>query len=249
MDAKAEMKYLKLKDITPYEKNPRKNKDAVKAVAESIKEFGAQNPIIVDNNRIIIAGHTRYMAALELGLTEFPCIVAVNLTPEQVKAYRLVDNKTSELSEWDMDLLTEEIAGILDIDLSRFGFDALGEGDDENPYSTKVNIPQYEVTGELPNTSELVDTIKGNILKQEIEEADITDEEKEFLKKAATRHYVFNYRKIAEYYANIANPVMQRLMERSALVIIDLDNAIANGYVKLAGDIADMLNEPEDEEE
>lgn len=109
---KQEMVYLPLDEIKPYEKNPRKNKDAVKYVAESLKEFGAQSPIIVDKDMVIIAGHTRLLAAKQIGMKEFPVIIADGLSKEQVKAYRLADNKTAEKSDWDDDLLSQEIAGM-----------------------------------------------------------------------------------------------------------------------------------------
>ena len=112
-------------EIKPYENNPRDNDDAVNAVANSIKEFGWQQPIVVDNEGVIIAGHTRYKAAQKLGLKHVPVVVANNLTPDQVKAYRLADNKTAELADWDMDLLNDELDQIRDIDMSDFGFDDL----------------------------------------------------------------------------------------------------------------------------
>ena len=110
-------------DIKPYENNPRNNDDAVDAVANSIKEFGWQQPIVVDIGGVIIAGHTRYKAAQKLGLKTVPVVVADNLTEEQVKAYRLADNKSGELAAWDMDMLDEELGKIDDIDMSQFGFD------------------------------------------------------------------------------------------------------------------------------
>lgn len=112
-------------EIKPYENNPRDNDDAVDAVANSIKEFGCQQPIVVDNEGVIIAGHTRYKAAQKLGLKHVPVVVADNLTPDQVKAYRLADNKTAELADWNMDLLNDELDQIRDIDMSDFGFDDL----------------------------------------------------------------------------------------------------------------------------
>ncbi|MCT7799501.1 MAG: DNA modification methylase [Lactobacillus crispatus] len=112
-------------EIKPYENNPRDNNDAVDAVANSIKEFGWQQPIVVDNEGVIIAGHTRYKAAQKLGLKHVPVVVADNLTPDQVKAYRLADNKTAELADWNMDLLNDELDQIRDIDMSDFGFDDL----------------------------------------------------------------------------------------------------------------------------
>jgi site-specific DNA-methyltransferase (adenine-specific) len=114
---------LKLADIKPYEKNPRKNDEAVKYVAESIKEFGFKVPIVIDGNNVIVCGHTRYKASKKLGLETVPCIIADDLTEEQIKAYRLADNKVAEQAEWNFDLLGDELADIFDIDMSYFGFE------------------------------------------------------------------------------------------------------------------------------
>ena len=120
----------KIGEIKPYEKNPRKNDNAVDAVASSISQFGFKNPIVIDGNNVIICGHTRYKAAQKLGLDVVPCVVADDLTDEQIKAYRLADNKVAELAEWDIDLLGYELDGIFDIDMSDFGFD-LSEDEEE----------------------------------------------------------------------------------------------------------------------
>ena len=112
----------KVNDLKPYENNPRFNDEAVEYVANSIKEFGFKVPIIIDKNNVIVAGHTRYKASLELGLKEVPCIVADDLNDEQVKAFRLADNKVSEKSQWNYELLDEELDDILDIDMSQFDF-------------------------------------------------------------------------------------------------------------------------------
>lgn len=117
---------LPVPEVRPYEKNPRKNAEAVKYVKASIEKFGFKQPIIVDSNRVIIAGHTRLEAAKSLGMAEVPCIVADDLTDAQVKALRLADNKVAEFSEWDLDLLggeLGELAEISDIDMGDFGFD------------------------------------------------------------------------------------------------------------------------------
>lgn len=112
----------KITEIKPYEKNPRKNEGAVEYVANSIKEFGFKVPIVIDSNGVIVAGHTRYIAAKSLGMKSVPCVIADDLTDEQIKAFRLVDNKTAELSEWNFDLLNDELDSIFDIDMSEFGF-------------------------------------------------------------------------------------------------------------------------------
>jgi site-specific DNA-methyltransferase (adenine-specific) len=125
-----EVQSMKISDVKPYPHNPRKNDSGVEAVANSIKEFGWQQPIVIDKDNVIIVGHTRYKAAKKLGMKEVPVVVADKLTDEQVKAYRLADNKTNELTDWDMGLLDDELGNILDIDMSDFGFD-LDIPDDE----------------------------------------------------------------------------------------------------------------------
>ena len=112
----------KINEVIPYENNPRKNDEAVEYVAKSIEEFGFKNPIIIDKNSVIVAGHTRVLAAKKLGLTEVPCIMADDLTEEQIKAFRLADNKVGEIATWDFDLLNLELDNIFDIDMVDFGF-------------------------------------------------------------------------------------------------------------------------------
>lgn len=182
--------WKRLDEITPYENNPRDNDQAVDAVASSIKEFGFKVPIVIDAQGVIVAGHTRHKAAKKLGLEKVPCIVADDLSDEQIRAFRLADNKTAELADWNEDLLAQELA--------------------------------------------------------EIEASGLSKEEKGFLLRAAGRHTVFNYGLIAEYYAH-ASPEMQELMEKSALVIIDVDNAIANGYATLMGEVLDAMGEAGDD--
>ncbi len=114
----------KLADIRPYDKNPRLNDNAVAAVAASIREFGFRQPIVVDTDGVIICGHTRYKAAVQLGLEKVPVHTAKDLTPEQIKAYRIADNKTGELAEWNYDLLPIELGELAtcEYDLSLLGF-------------------------------------------------------------------------------------------------------------------------------
>lgn len=120
---KTKVTYMDADSLIPYANNPRLNDNAVDAVAASIKEFGFKVPIVVDGENVIINGHTRLKAAHKLGMKQVPVIVADDLTPEQVKAFRLADNKTSELAEWDLDKLDIELEGIPDIDMDAFGFD------------------------------------------------------------------------------------------------------------------------------
>ena len=121
-----EITLVSIDEIKPYEKNPRINDAAVDTVAASLREFGFRQPIVVDENMVIICGHTRWKAAKKLGLAKVPVHVAKDLSPDRVKAYRIADNKTSELAEWNMDLLPLELKDLqaADFDLSLLGFDA-----------------------------------------------------------------------------------------------------------------------------
>ncbi len=112
----------KISEIQPYQNNPRDNSKAIDAVAASIREFGFKVPIVIDKNGVIVAGHTRYEASKKLGLEEVPCVIADDLTDEQVKAFRLADNKTAELASWNPELLEVEMSGIESIDMTEFGF-------------------------------------------------------------------------------------------------------------------------------
>ena len=124
---KLEIKYIPINDIKPYKNNPRLNEEAIPYVMNSIKEFGFKNPIILDKNNVIVAGHTRLESAKRLNMKEIPVIYADDLTEEQVKAFRLADNKVSEKSMWDYTKLDEELDSILNIDMSMFDFENIEE--------------------------------------------------------------------------------------------------------------------------
>lgn len=124
-----QIEYLKMDEIIPYENNPRKNDDAVQYVKKSIEQFGFKVPIVIDKDNVIVAGHTRYKAAQELGLEKVPCIIADDLTEEQVKAFRLADNKVSEHAKWDNELLYAELDGLADFNMADFGFIELADLD------------------------------------------------------------------------------------------------------------------------
>ena len=225
-----------LADLTPYAKNAKKHDSTqITNVAESIRQFGFVQPIVIDRDGVIVIGHCRALAAEKLGMKEVPCVCVDDLTPEQVNALRIVDNKSNE-SPWDFDVLHDELA---ELDLRDFDFSFIADEKKENPYTNKIKIPQYEVHGEQPSLDELYDTDKTDDLIAEIKISGVSEAEKQFLIEAAKRHTVFNYRNIAEYYAH-ASCEMQQLMERSALVIIDYEDAIANGYMKLSKAIERM---------
>ena len=130
-----DVKNFRLADLKPYEKNPRKNDNAVDAVANSIDTFGFKVPLVIDADNVIVCGHTRYKAAQKLGLEYVPCIIADDLSPEQIKAFRLADNKTAEFASWDFELLDVELDSLA-FDMKEFGFDS---GD---LLDVKTSIPQ-----------------------------------------------------------------------------------------------------------
>lgn len=135
---------MNIDDLVLYENNPRNNDGAVDAVAASINSFGFKVPIIIDKNNVVVCGHTRVKASKKLGMTEVPCIVADDLNEEQIKAFRLADNKVSELAEWNMDKLAEELKQI-DMDMLQFGFEDL-----ENSLERDVLEDEFDEEEELP---------------------------------------------------------------------------------------------------
>ena len=237
-----------LAELTPYAGNAKKHDSTqIANVAESIRQFGFVQPIVIDRDGVIVIGHCRALAAEKLGMKEVPCVCVDDLTPEQVNALRIVDNKSNE-SEWDLDLLADELAE-LDY-LSDFDFDFGIEDEKEEPeystddteesfYTEKTEIPQYQPTGENVSLSDCFEDDKYKELLEKINNSSVTDDEKRFLICAATRHYRFTYKKIAEYYAQ-ASEEMQDLMEQSALVIIDYNDAIKYGYSKLRKKILEL---------
>lgn len=249
---KLKIEYVDINSIKPYEKNAKLHpKEQIEQIKKSIEQFGMDDPIGVWNDEIV-EGHGRLIACQELGMDEVPIIRLDHLTDEQRKAYTLAHNKLTMNSDFDLDILNEELDSILNIDMSDFGFNLelddleISNEDLDNPYTTKINIPQYEIKGEEPKIEELYDNKKTIELIEEIKNAKITDEQKEFLINAAQRHLGFNYNKIAEYYAH-QDKEMQQLMEKSALVIIDFNDAIKNGYAELIDGI-EGITEYDDED-
>lgn len=235
------IEYINIDEIKPYAKNAKLHPDEqVEQIAKSIREFGFNDPIALWHGEIV-EGHGRYLAAKKMAIHEVPVIRLDELTDEQRRAYMLVHNKLTMNSGFDIDILNDELSA-LSFDMTDFGFENALEDDDGDGYTGKTDIPQYEPSENGAVLYELCDTGKADSLVADIEASDVTDEEKKFLKFAAMRHNVFNYKKIADYYAK-ATPEMQRLMEASALVIIDYENAIANGYVRLTERLRGMCDE------
>lgn len=144
-----EIRHISINDIHPYPNNPRDNARAIDAVEASIREFGFLVPIVVDDRMNIVAGHTRVEAAKRIGMSEVPCVVADELTDEQLRAFRLADNKTQEAARWDYEKLAEELDGIGTIDMTAFGFDFMDTFDE--PDGSTTSLDDYDE----PRTSRL----------------------------------------------------------------------------------------------
>lgn len=151
------IKDIDIDNLREYENNPRNNDSAVDAVAESIRQFGFKVPIVIDGDNVIVCGHTRAKAARKLGMDTVPCIIADDLTPEQIKAFRLADNKTGELAEWDFTKLEEELFGISErLDMSAFGFEL--PDFDEGEESDQGDLTEKEKkTIVCPNCGEIIE--------------------------------------------------------------------------------------------
>jgi ParB-like chromosome segregation protein Spo0J len=263
----AQLEQIPTSDLIPYARNSRTHSDEqVAQIMASIREFGFCNPVLIDETGMIIAGHGRVLAATRMKLETVPCLRLSHLTDAQKRAYVIADNRIALSSGWDEELLANELSDLNadEFDLAVLGFDAdelstllgldtptpggTGEGG-ESQYTNKITAPIYEPKGERPPIKDLSDKTKTNELCNEIEKAELPEDVRGFLLTAAQRHTVFNFRNIAEFYCH-ASADVQHLMERSGLIIIDMDKAIANGFVHLSerlGAIADLeLSEAED---
>lgn len=246
-----------LDQLVPFASNARLHSDGqVAQIAASIREFGFNNPVLVAPDGTIIAGHGRVMAARKLGLLTVPVIELPHLSEAQRRAYVIADNRLAETGGgWDLDLLRgelEDLAGLgFDVSLTGFDRDAVdelaGEGK-ADPYTRKVESPKYEPKGEKPDVDRLFDATKTRGMVERINRASIPEDIKVFLLAAAHRHTVFNFEQIAEFYSH-SDRGTQRLMEESALVIIDFGKAIELGFVAFADEIRDAFkrDNPHDE--
>jgi len=251
---KLKIEYVDINSIKPYENNAKLHpQEQIEQIKTSIEKFGMNDPIGIWKDEIV-EGHGRLIALKELNYKEVPIIRLDHLSDEERRAYILAHNKLTMNSDFDIDILNNELQNIDTIDMSEFGFDldfndfeVVNDGDEDNPYTTTINIPQYEIKGEEPPINELFDNSKTEQLINKIKESSVTDEQKTFLIKAAQRHLGFNYSKIAEYYAH-QDKEMQELMEKSALVIIDYNDAIKNGYAELIDGIESVTEYDEEED-
>jgi hypothetical protein len=253
------IKTAQVADLIPYARNSRTHsEEQISQIAASIKEFGFLNPVIVDGENGIIAGHGRVMAAKKLGMTELPAVEASHLTDAQRRAYIIADNRLALDAGWDNEMLLIEftdlqdagfdilLTGFTDDELADIGlFGDLGGGEDDNPYSQKVVSPTYIPTGDKPALRDLYNDEKAMGLIEDIKNSNLPNDEKQFLMAAASRHIVFDYGLIANYYAH-SDTECQKLMEDNALVIVDFEKAITMGYVKLNETLASIyLDEQE----
>ena len=242
-------------DKRNYRKHDKKNKSLIK---KSLEKFGAGRSIVVDAEGEIIGGNGVYEQAQKLGLktkiveTDGSELVVVKRTDlktddDKRKALAVMDNSTSDTSEFDLELLTADFS--VD-ELSDFGIelpeDEEEEDEENNKYSLKITPPIYSPKKKnKPKLSECVDLEKYNQLKKEIESnKNISEEERELLLLASTRHICFNYENIAEYYCHCSDNT-KSLMEKNALVIVDINKAIEFGFVKLTEEIIDIIEENE----
>lgn len=253
-EQKISIRYRKRSDLKLYERNVMQHSEAqVSQIADSIKTFGWTNPVLIDENGEIIAGHGRVAAAERLNIDTIPTITLHGLSDDQKRAYRLADNKLPLGAGWDSELLKLEIADLIEaeFDLQLTGFsqeeiDSLLAPlpemfDDEDPYTAKIDTPVYEPSEVVPEVSDLYNQSKTQALKERIKRANLSPDVEKFLLSAAERHTVFNFNKIADFYVN-ADADAQELFEDSALVIIDYEKAIEQGFVLLTRELVDIVH-------
>jgi len=233
-------------ELIPYANNPKEHPDEqVNKIASSIKNYGWDQPIVVDGDGEIIKGHGRLQAAERLGLDEVPVIWREDLSDAEAKAARIADNKTAE-SPWNDDLLATELEVLDEFDDVELGFDdgeiedLLDEFHEDDgsgvEYTDKIKTPEYQPTqDEPPDLSELYDRGRYDDLLDVIESKDLPDELDRFMRLAAQRHVIFDYENIAEYFAH-ADAETQELMELLTLVIVDYEQAVEQGFVNFADD-------------
>lgn len=235
-----EWKKAKISEVKPNPENPRKiSSDKFEKLVDSIKKFPEMlelRPIVVNRDMVVLGGNMRLRACEKAGLEEIPIVYAESLTPEQEREFVVKDNVSFGEFDWEIIRADWDLG-----ELSGWGLDVPDFSSEEQRYSTLVKSPVYEAKNEKPLIKSLFDPAKHDRLIEKINESAIDGETKEFLRLAASRHIVFNYAKIADFYAHSEKPV-QELMEDSALVIIDFRRAIELGFVKLYDTLSDLAD-------
>lgn len=248
---------MQIKDLKQDRRNYRKhNQRNLDLIKKSVTEVGLGRSVVIDNENEIVCGNglvstldkNTPIKVIETDGSELVVVKRTDLATDDAKRKQLaiMDNSTSDSSEFDFELLqadfdTEELE-----DWGLDGFLTADDVENDNPYTMKVEIPVYEPKTSCPAIETLCNQEKCNSLIEEIEKANIPDDIKEFLKLGAYRHLRFSYKDIAEFYCH-QNKEVQELMERSALVIIDFDKAIENGYVKFVEEINELVGLEENE--
>ena len=249
-------------DINSIEAHPKNVRQGdIGAISESLKTHGQYRPIVVDKrtNRILAGNHT-WKAAKALGWTQISAGFIETKNDDEAIRILLADNRTTDLATYDDVELANLLKDLSETDEGLIGTafdgDALDQllsdlenepFDDEktSKFSQAVKVPQYEIVGEQPKTTELLDQTRSQQLQKQIEQTNLPDDVREFLMLATTRHIVFNYQKIAEFYPHQSAEI-QDLMEKSVLIIIDADDAIANGYATFDSAIAKIRDADND---
>ena len=243
-------------DINSVEAHPKNVRQGdIGAISESLKAHGQYRPIVVDKrtSRILAGNHT-WKAAKALGWQEINAGFIETKDDDEALRILLADNRTTDLASYDeaeLANLLKDLANtdegltgtafdgdaldqlLMDLEQEPFGLDL------EPKYIQDLKVPQYEIVGDEPNITDLTNTTKTDELTKQIQESNLPNDLKVFLQAAATRHTVFDYGKIAEFYPH-QTPEVQRLMEQSVLIIIDANDAIANGYAKLSNTLSDL---------
>lgn len=258
----------KISSLIPDDKNMNKhNQYGMHLLEKSISSLGLGRSILVDKNNRIIGGNGVAETAASLGIED--CIVVettgdqlvvvkrtdIDLDSKMGRELALADNAVAHVNlDWDLEAI-ESLKSEWDIKPEDWGVadfksedEATGHGSEGDPYTSKIKAPTYEVKGDKPETVDLLDQTKTSELVAKIMAADISKKDKDFLLFAANRHLVFNYERIADFYAH-SDKNVQELMEDSALVIIDFDKAIENGYVKLSQEMGDQYKTEEQDDE
>jgi hypothetical protein len=246
---------VSIDEITPHPKNVRQGD--IGAISESLKAHGQYRAIVVQRSTgHILAGNHTWKAAKALGWKNISAHF-IDCDDDQGLRILLADNRANDLATYDdaaLAQLLKELAATDDgLTASLYDGDALDQiisdiatvQENESIYTQKVTVPHYEIVGEKPEITQLFDRTKTDTLIEEIDSSDIPDDIKEYLRLAAHRHVVFDYQKAAEFYAH-CTPEIQKLFERSVLVIIDAETAIAEGYARFALRLDELMKADDD---
>jgi len=254
-----EITLVKVDDIKPNPKNRNiHSEEQIKRLAQIIDYQGFRDPLIISNlSGFLNSGHGRLEAAKLIGLTHVPVMYQDFENEDQEYASMVSENSIASWAKLDLSGINADLPDLgpdFDLDLlgiENFSLDPSELGDppdSEEVYTNKIEVPIYEPKGKKPYIRELCDIEKANNLLAKIEAAQISDDIKAFLRLSAQRHLIFNYENIAEYYAHSSKEV-QELMEESALVIIDFDRAIENGFVNMTKELSEAYTNREEDDE